>query len=222
VQIRPAPVASSEVDLAIDHLRPIRRIAAVLFVALAVVLLVNLVAIVVDPWRFPLGHHDATIAFEGGPWTWLSVGLLLVTAWALVAATRDRADRRWWLAVAAGFVYLAVDEGLMVHERFNDVVGSGNDAYGWALPGAVLALGAALPFARWFFRLEPPLRNQLLVAALLFIGGAIGFEVLAGMRELAVGFDRVFFVLTTIEEVLEVAGPMLVLLAMLRPAPRGA
>ena len=206
------------------HIGVLRTVAALrvpALVAFAVVAAVNLVAIAANPWTFPYGHQGATIAFEGGPWTWLSVGLLVATALVVHAATRQRADRSWWSAVAVVFGYLAVDEGLMVHERFDDLAGTAGIAhYGWAIPGTVVLLAVAALFARWFFGLEPRLRWQLLVAGGLYVAGALVVEVVAGMWQTERGADRVFFLITTVEETLEVIGPMLVIRTMFNVAPR--
>ena len=216
-----APAAKLVLDPHTGVLRTVALLRVPALVAFATLAAVNLVAIAANPWTFPFGHHHATIAFEGGPWTWLSVGLLLATALVVHAATRRRADHSWWSAVAAVFAYLAVDEGLMVHERFDDLAGiTGLDHYGWAIPGSILVLGIAGLFARWFFSLESGLRLRLLVAGGTYLAGALVVEVLAGMWQTSHGEDRVFFLITTIEETLEVVGPMLVIRTMFSLAPR--
>ena len=218
-----APSATLVLDTRAGVLGTVAALRVPGLVAFATVAAVNLVAIAANPWTFPLGHQHATIAFEGGPWTWLSVALLAATALVVHAATRARADHSWWSAVAAVFAYLAVDEGLMVHERFDDLAGTAGIAhYGWAIPGAALLLAIAGLFARWFFSLESPLRNQLLLAGGLYVAGALAVEVAAGMWQTAHGEDRAFFLITTIEETLEVLGPMLVIRTMLRLAPRSS
>lgn len=194
-----------------------------LWPAFALLLAINLVAIAVGPWAFPWVGARATIAFEGGPWTWLSVILLLSTAVSVLVHTVGRSDRRWWIAVAAGFVYLAVDEGLVIHERFDEIAGTDAiRAWGWAIPGVIIAALLASLFARGFLRLEVGTRNRLLLAAATYACGAVAVEVVAGLWESSVGLDRTFFLITTVEEVLEVVGPMLVIRAMARlgPAPR--
>lgn len=221
-----APSSALVLDTRDGVLRTVAGLRIPALVAFGTLLLVDLVAIAANPWTFPLGRQHATIAFEGGPWTWLSVALLVTTALVVHAATRLRADHSWWSAVAAVFGYLAVDEGLMVHERFDDVAGTAGIAhFGWAIPGAVLLLVVAALFARWFFALESPLRQRLLVAGGLYVTGALVVEVLAGLWQTAHGEDRIFFLITTIEETLEVVGPMLVIRTMLSlrpPASGGA
>lgn len=220
-------MGASSAGVALDpHTGVLRTVAALrvpALVAFAALAVVNLVAIVANPWTFPFGHEDATIAFEGGPWTWLSVALLAATALVVHAATRHRADHSWWSAVAAVFAYLAVDEGLMVHEHFDELAGTTRlDHYGWAIPGTVLLLVVTGLFARWFFSLESRLRVQLLVAGGLYVAGALVVEVIAGMWQTAHGEDRVFFLITTIEETLEVVGPVLVIRTMFSVTPRSS
>ena len=190
-----------------DHwvLRVVSAGVRPLLAAFALAWMVNLLAILWNPWDVPHFGPDATIAYEGGPWTWLSVLNLLGVAAMTYVVTRGLPDRRWWLATTGLFVYFAADEGLRIHERFDDLAGTSDVLhYGWAIPGVFLVGSVALLFSRWVLRMGEPLRTQLISAGGMFLAGALVIEVLAGLWQTASGDDRVFFLITTVEETFEV------------------
>jgi hypothetical protein len=78
--------------------------------------------------------------------------LLLLTAAGLLALIarieRSREGRLWfyWAVLALGFVYLAADELVAVHEKLNrplrDLLGVSDDVTTWVVAGALGALAA--------------------------------------------------------------------------------
>ena len=79
--------------------------------------------------------------------------LLALAAW----VERSREGRLWpyWVVLALGFAYLAVDELVAIHEKLNrplqDLLGASRDTTTWVVAGALGALAAGaffLPFLR--------------------------------------------------------------------------
>lgn len=105
-------------------------------------------------------------------------------------AKRTAGDRFFlhWGALSAIFLYLSADEGFSIHERMGPLgelilEGTGLDPGGfiiraWIVPGIILVLVVALTYLRFLIALPPKIRNSFLLAGLLFVGGAIGMEVL--------------------------------------------
>jgi hypothetical protein len=133
------------------------------------------------------GHGDAievavgllSLSHEQNLPTWYATCLLFACAAALVplaraaAAGGGRFGRRWWgMVVALGWV--SFDEASELHEHLGGLVGGGGLLYfDWVVPAAAIgALLAALylPLVR---ALPPATRRRFVVAAALYVGGAL-------------------------------------------------
>lgn len=159
--------------------------------------------------------------------SWMSVMLLLAGALlpALIARhARDRGESFvWhWRILAIGFVYLALDEGIGIHELWARPMQatfetSGVLQFAWVIPAAI-AVGIVillyLPFLR---HLASSLRWRLVVAGGLYVGGAIGMELVGGAAISEVGSDALTYqMVAAVEEVMEITGVMLYLDALSR------
>ncbi|MGH8626685.1 MAG: multidrug transporter [Gammaproteobacteria bacterium] len=92
-----------------------------------------------------------------------------------------------WAILSFGFLFMAADEAWSFHERLIKPVGKllGDDNLGvfyfaWVIPGIALVLVLALFFLRFLLRLPAKTRLTFLMAATLYIGGAIGVELIGG------------------------------------------
>lgn len=162
--------------------------------------------------------------------TWFSVILLAaLSGAALVVALILRASgqRAWPLGVPA-FVagWLSLDELASLHEDLQlvadklDVDSPG--AFGWVVPGAVVALVVGLLMLRVAHEMSPRLRWRLVVAGAVYLTGALVVEVLSsplyvpGAGAGAEPPQSVAYVLCNVaEEGLEMLGALLALRAVL-------
>ena len=156
--------------------------------------------------------------------------LLLLSAAALLwfIRTHEKAqgsrDVSKWTVLAIGFVYMAMDEFGHIHEllivRGQHLLGDralGIFYYAWVIPAIVLVLVLAVFFIGFLRRL--PARTGLVfsVAAMLFIGGAIGIEMLEGRHDELYGEqDLTYIVYVIVEESLEMAGVIVFIHALLQ------
>jgi hypothetical protein len=151
----------------------------------------------------------------------------LVSAWSSAAETRRPRHRRAWALVAFLFLLLAADEAFTLHEQLGEFLFAefgalGLPMFAWVVPYgiAVVLLGAFL--LRWFLELERPVQISLFLAGFLFIGGAIGLELVASAYYEALPVDRPDFrtlggdLLATLEEASEFAGASYFLFAVVR------
>lgn len=203
-------VAPSTVGITIDR----RRVVVVLLGVVALLNVANAACIALG------ADSEATrywlLSLERNPSTWFAASLLAVTGVAAFAVGLGRADCGRWTAVAVVLGLLSFDEIATVHERLSVLPAiPGIGSRGWAGAGLLLVVAVTLYFGRWVLDLEPPLRFALLLGGAVFVLGAVGFEVLSGNRAAGHGEDAVQLVLATIEEDLELLGPMLVLRALL-------
>lgn len=199
-------------DVAADHHVIGERQVVRLFLAwFAVLNLLNAVAVAVPH----LATRWLLLGLERNPSTWFSAALL-ATAGALAwAVGRDRADTEKWNLVAGLLVVLSLDEVATLHEKLAGLPFLAVGSRAWAGAGLVLVALTAWRLLPWALHLEAPLRFALLVGGTTFLTGAVGMEVLAGNWEEANGADRMFWVISSVEEDLELIGVFVVVRVLL-------
>lgn len=173
-----------------------------------------------------------SLSSDLGVGTWVSA--LLLAAAALLAlgcgAVARRPRRRGFRVLAAALTLVSVDEVAAQHERVGRELRDSFDLggflyYAWVLPAAALVFGFVAWQWRWFVALEAPLRRPLALAAVLFLGGAMGIELLESRLASDGGeASLAYLLLVAVEEALELAAASIVVLALhrhlVREAPR--
>lgn len=163
--------------------------------------------------------------------TWYSSVALLacgVLLGAIAAAQRQTTFGHWkqWAVLSVIFVLMSLDEMASLHEMPSGPIRralemDGILRFGWvvlALP-VVLLLGCA--YARFLWRLPARTRTLFLVAAATYVGGALGMEVVGGFLAEQYGMrDARYLTAATCEELLEMVGVAVFLLALLDYAGR--
>lgn len=151
----------------------------------------------------------------------LACGLELGSIAALKWASQGR-YRHHWLGLAVLFVGMSVEEIAGVHEQLSAPIGafverSGFLYYSWVLAGlVVVALVAALCFRFWL-HLDRRTRWLFLLAALLYVGGSIGLEMLsANLYDARNGPSLRYWFVAALEELGEMLGAVVFLFALLR------
>lgn len=98
---------------------------------------------------------------------------------------------RGWKTMAGVFLFLGVDEGSQIHEKFMQFTkrlleGSGGDSmggwfyYAWVIPYGLAAVALAVVLSRWFMGLSPALRKRLIVSGIVYVFGAVFMEMAGG------------------------------------------
>ncbi|WP_052090439.1 MULTISPECIES: hypothetical protein [Modestobacter] len=215
-------------------IRPRRLLVVLAGVSLllgAVSLVLNLVVLGADtPGQLAAGMRSGVLDLlsvnrEANLPTWFSSALLLAAAASAagVAAWAHRTRDRWrwhWTVLAAAFCYLSVDELLRLHERANHQVGkvvetSGVFTFGWWVLAAPLVVVFAAAYVRFLRGLPGRIGLLIVVAGTLYVGGAIGMEVVGSWLADDRGMLSAPYVLaTTAEEVLEMLGVVVFLYAV--------
>jgi hypothetical protein len=198
-------------------------VARVLGAAAVFLVLVSTAAYV---FRFVTGHDEvmgllslAYVDRERNFPTLFSVLILgfagLIAAVVAALARRSRAtDVSRWITLSIGFLYLAFDEGLSLHERLSipvrELVGTGFLGFShtfWAIPVLAVVVMLGIYFLPFLQRLPAKTRWTFLLAGTLYVGGAVGIELLSGNYWETVGKDDLTYALiATVEESLEMAG----------------
>jgi hypothetical protein len=163
---------------------------------------------------------------EGNVPTWFSSSMLLVCALLLgriCAAKKGEGAReaRYWGGLALIFLGLSMDETASFHELTITPLRSALQAGGvlfftWVVPGAVFLLAFVVTYLRFFLQLPPLTRRGFLIAGAIYVGGALGMELVGGYHAAAHGqFNLGFSILTTVEEFGEMLGIILFIRALL-------
>jgi hypothetical protein len=130
-----------------------------------------------------------------------------------------------WTILSFAFLYMAVDEATVIHERMLDrltreLLGDptiGIFHFAWVIPGIVVVFFFALLFLKFFLHLPQTTKSVVLLAATLFIGGAIGFELIGGQYASLHGRKNLTYsMLATVEESMEMAGVIVFIYALLK------
>lgn len=160
--------------------------------------------------------------------TFFAVALLLTASVLLgiIAANRRRTgfdDWVKWAVLCGGFFVMALDEGAAVHERLirpvRALLGEGPYGllyYAWVVPAILLVVALGLYFMRFLSRLPAYTRAQFLIAATLFLGGAIGVELAGGAWAEERGTGNIGYgLIVNVEEGLELIGTIVFINALL-------
>ena len=148
----------------------------------------------------------------------------LLLAFISVLTTRQTGSRKIeWMILTAGFFWMAFDEIIAIHDRLVEpmraVLGEENLGifyFAWVVPAIILVLFLAVFFFKFWLNLPSKTRFAFLIAAGLYLGGAIGVELIDGGYAEIHGTDNpIYIYLTTIEESLEMFGVVCFIWALL-------
>lgn len=123
-----------------------------------------------------------------------------------------------WLVLSLAFVFLSADEKFRIHERVFDFLMPYLDVnlpVFWVVPAGVLTLLGGLAYLRFVFHLRAAYRLLLLVSAGMYLGGAIGMEIIGRGYARDHGIDNFpYEMLANVEELLEMLGIVLFIYAL--------
>jgi hypothetical protein len=161
--------------------------------------------------------------------TFFSVLILLFSSLLLAGITfiKNKQSSSYvlhWAVLSAGFAFMAFDEAFSFHERliepFRSLLGEVNLGvlyFAWVVP-AILLIGA-LSLAYLKFGLSLPSKTRLWfgVSAILYLGAAVGFELIEGRHVEVYGKENLFYIaLATTEEAIEMAAIVLFIRTLLK------
>lgn len=145
-------------------------------------------------------------------------GLLKVIT---VIKTKDR-HFSYWKTLSFIFLYLSLDEAFSFHEIL--IIPSVRQALHlnpiffqtWVIPGVALVAVFAFKYLKFWLALPPKTRYLFFIAAVVYVGGALGMEMIGGL--LIEDFGRRSIIALTgivIEESLEMIGIVIFIYALL-------
>ncbi|MEH2079289.1 MAG: hypothetical protein V7K89_04520 [Nostoc sp.] len=160
--------------------------------------------------NIPAWYSSFTLLFCSGL-------LKLITA----IKTKDRYFIYWKILYLI-FFYLSLDEAFSFHEIW--IIPSVRESLHlnplfyetWVIPGAVLVVVFAFKYLKFLLHLPPKTRYLFLIAAVVYVGGALGMEMVGGV--LRVDFGRrtlISLIGIFVEEFLEMVGIVIFIYALL-------
>ena len=183
--------------------------------------------------KYYLGHDQLlglirqfNVSHEGNIPTWYSSLSLLFCAALLAIIGYDRRlagdrFRRHWIGLACLFFYVSLDEGTAIHEMLNAPLAAAFHTHGLlyypaAGVGLVFALFLAVVYFRFFWSLPARTRLLFVAAAVVYLGGALGVEMLSARHAEVFGQQNMTYaVITTVEEFGEMMGVVIFVYALL-------
>ena len=127
---------------------------------------------------------------EGNIPTFYSASTLLLCSalLAIIAFAKKKEDapyRLHWKALSIIFLFMSLDEASALHEMTIEPLRSALSAGGflyltWVVLGTVFVLILVLAYLRFLADLPRKTRNLFLVAGAIFVGGALGMEMIGG------------------------------------------
>ena len=169
--------------------------------------------------KFHLNNENSLPTFYSGVLL-LSCGVLLN----LIAMHQRRTggrQSRHWTVLGFIFFYLACDETSGLHEMMNKPAvsllhPSGIFHFAWVIPGIVIVILLGLAYLRFLIGLPPETRRRFILAACLYVGGAIGVEMIGARHIESVGDDLAYGYIVALEEAMEMFGAITFIYALLK------
>jgi hypothetical protein len=127
----------------------------------------------------------------------------------------------YWLVLSIVFACLSVDEVWIIHEQVGGITEQFVTARGflffpWVIPYGLFLIFFVLAYARFLFALPRKTMILFIASGMIFISGALGFEVFSAKEASLHGCNSIkYCVLYTCEEFLEMSGIVLFLYALL-------
>lgn len=202
------------------------RITGWLVGAVALLLALHIVALMapgemsITTLRYLL--NDFNLDRENTLPAWFSSMLLLaaVLMLGIGVRARRRGERlaRRWILIGVIFVLLSIDEAasfheLTIHPLRNHFHLSGIFYWSWVLPAIVMLTLLSVIYLPFVFALPARTRWGLIAAAVLYLSGTIGTEMVGGVIASDAGGTRTtaYAITITIEEMLELIGLVVLL-----------
>ena len=151
------------------------------------------------------------------PTLYSSIAILLCSALLTVIAVarkrKGQQDHPYWIGLAAVFLFLSIDESLSFHERLSIPIKTALNTSGflvsaWVIPYTFFVIILLLSYLRFLLNLPRKIRYLMSIAGIIYIAGAIGFEMIGGFYWELNNYqkDFTFGLIACCEESLEMIG----------------
>ena len=188
-QALPAHTVAAPVQLRLSS----ARVACVLC---AIIIPLTILSVASHVYRFTFAGGNArwyTLMFDlnyehSVPTYYQGISILVASLLLVVPALSRRRGGEphpiWWGILAAAFAWLSYDELCEMHEMVGFAVErhvhtSGYFKFGWVIPAMIFAATFGAIYLRFLFQLPLRTRLRFIVAGAIYVGGAVGVEMIS-------------------------------------------
>ena len=129
--------------------------------------------------------------------------------------------RAHWAALGVIFALMAMDELVQIHELstrtlrgFFGITG-GPLYHAWVIPAMVFLIAMAVAYVPFLLKLPARSRALFVAAGTIYVGGALGMEMVGSAYAAEHGHDLAYGVIATLEELGEMAGMVVFIYALM-------
>lgn len=118
---------------------------------------------------------------------------------------------KYWKALSLIFLGLAIDETCSLHELSIPLLRGAINAQGilyftWVIPAFFLLIIFLIAFRRFIISLPTKTKTLFLLAGIVYVSGALGMELIGGYLADSSGYNTVYGMASSVEELLEMLG----------------
>jgi len=158
--------------------------------------------------------------------TLFSSAIMLIAAFLFYLLSKDNMEKKkqnhlYWRGLSIVFTFLAFDESAKIHESIGDftekfVHFGGYLYYPWVISYGLFVIVLGLIYMRFFWRMKSNIFWSFMGSAAIYVGGAIGFELLGAHESSLHGTKTpLYSILYTIEESMEMFGVIFLIYVLL-------
>ena len=161
--------------------------------------------------NFPTLYSTLTLVF-------CSFLLIIITS---INKSINSRYTKFWRALSIIFLFLAIDESCSLHEILIPLIKIVFDTknflyFPWVIPAFILLVVFLIVFRKFIFNLPIKIRKLFILAGLIYIGGALGMELVGGYLADNSGLETTaYWIATLIEEFLEMFGILIFIYGLL-------
>lgn len=141
---------------------------------------------------------------------------------AIIRKKQKASDYLHWIYLAAIFLFLSMDESIMIHEVIarkikHHIALTGVFFYAWIIPYSLFVIAVLVAYIPFLRKLPPSTKKGMVLSGGIFVTGALGFEALESWYFTSTGITGLLYQsFTTIEEAMEMTGILLFIYTLLR------
>lgn len=208
-----------------------RKVGLVLVIA---VLSLTIIGSAVQFSKYMLGHGyllGLVPLFDLGtdnsvPTWYASITLLICSILLAIISMAKRTDKdpftRHWKALSFIFLYLSVDEVARIHEVIGDTLGRftgrthGLLYFTWVIYGLTFVLILIPAYIKFLRHLPPKTMKLFILSGIVYVGGALGIEMVNARHADLYGFTNLTYqLMTAVEELFEMSGIAIFIYALM-------
>ncbi|MGF1589621.1 MAG: hypothetical protein ACFCU7_10315 [Pleurocapsa sp.] len=151
--------------------------------------------------NFPTLYSALTLGFSS----------YLLSIISVIEKSRNARYAKHWQALSVIFLLLAIDEACSIHESSIPLLRGAINAKGilyftWVVPAFLLLIVFLIIFRKFIFSLPPKIKVLFIASGAVYVGGALGMELIGGYIADTYGYNIFYGIASSIEEILEMLG----------------